>query len=72
MGIEDVEIEVEYQTDTIGKYDLQYDGNDFLLIPKQTACLASENCGVPSVKQKIQLKELQAQTAGCGSGKGCC
>jgi hypothetical protein len=30
IGIGDHEIEVEYQDATIGKYDLDFDGNDFL------------------------------------------
>jgi uncharacterized protein DUF6428 len=72
LGIEDLEIEVEYQTDTIGKYGLYYNGKDFVLVPKQTACLASESCGVPSTKQKVQLNELQTQTACCTPGSGCC
>ena len=72
LGIEDLEIEVEYQTETIGKYSLHYTGNDFILVPKQTACLALESCGVPSTKQKVQLNELQNQTASCTPGGGCC
>lgn len=46
LGMEDLEIEVEYQTETIGKYDLGFDGQNFILLPKETACLAQENCGV--------------------------
>lgn len=42
LEIGDLEIEVEYQTDTIGKYDLGFDGRNFLLLPKNTACLANE------------------------------
>lgn len=72
LGMEDLEIEVEYQSDTIGKYGLYFDGNDFELIPKQTACLASESCGIPPVKQKLQLAGLQTQTACCTPGGGCC
>ena len=43
LGIGDFEIEVEYQDTTIGKYDLGFDGNDFLLLNKQTACLATNS-----------------------------
>lgn len=35
--MEDLEIEVEYQSQTIGKYGLGYNGTDFLLLSKQTA-----------------------------------
>jgi hypothetical protein len=72
LGIDDLEIEVEYQTDTIGKYDLHYNGKDFVLVPKQTACLAAESCVASPAKQKIQLNELQTQTACCAPGGGCC
>jgi len=72
LGIDDLEIEVEYQTDTIGKYGLYFNGKDFVLVPKQTACLASDSCGVPSTKQKVQLNALQTQTACCTPGSGCC
>jgi len=37
LGIEDAEIEVEYQSDTIGKYDLGFNGNTFVLKNKATA-----------------------------------
>ena len=40
LGSEDLEIEVEYQQATIGKFGLAFDGQDFLLTAKQTACLA--------------------------------
>jgi len=44
LGIEDAEIEVEYQNETIGKFDLDFDGKRFLLKNKQTACLARAAC----------------------------
>ncbi len=73
LGIEDLEIEVEYQSDTIGKYGLEYDGKSFQLVPKQTACLAEESCGIPQPKQKLQLTELQPVGASCCTpGGGCC
>lgn len=73
LGIEDLEIEVEYQTGTIGKYELDFNGNDFELIPKQTACLAMDKCGVPPSKQKLTLAELQTVNQSCCTpGSGCC
>ena len=48
LGIEDFEIEVEYQAQTIGKYDLDFNGNDFVLLNKKTACLAQDQCGIPA------------------------
>lgn len=72
LGAEDLEIEVEYQTDTIGRYDLAFDGKDFELLPKRTACLAQESCGVPSEKPRARLSELKVQTVGCAPDSGCC
>jgi len=63
-----LEIEVEYQSKTIGKYDLGFDGKNFLLLSKKTACLAKENCGNP--KEKVQLSELQ--TSCCEPNGNCC
>jgi hypothetical protein len=73
LGIEDVEIEVEYQGDTIGKYALAFDGTNFILQSKTTNCLASDKCGIPLEKQKIKLSELQtSNTSCCTTNSGCC
>lgn len=73
LGIEDAEIEVEYQSDTIGKYALAFDGNNFILQSKTTACLANDKCGIPQEKQKIKLSELaNTQSACCSPNGGCC
>lgn len=72
LGIEDFEIEVEYQSETIGKYDLGFNGTHFLLLNKQTACLASDQCGAPAAKPKMRLSEIQAQTSCCTPGGSCC
>jgi len=71
LGMEDLEIEVEYQAETIGKYDLGYDGENFLLIAKKTACLAMDKCGVPAEKQKIEMINLASESA-CTPDGGCC
>ena len=73
LGIEDAEIEVEYQSDTIGKYALAFDGTNFILQNKTTACLAQDACGIPSEKVKKNLNELSInQNASCTPGGGCC
>lgn len=72
LGIEDAEVEVEYQSDTIGKYALAFDGTNFILQSKTTACLANEQCGIPEAKPKIEFLELQTTgTACCTSGGSC-
>ncbi len=72
LGIEDAEIEVEYQSDTVGKYALAFDGTNFILQSKTTACLASDKCGIPQEKQKIKLSELQTANTSCSPNSGCC
>jgi hypothetical protein len=69
LGQEDLDIEVEYQQATIGKFGLTREGNDFVLTLKQTACLAQDACGIP-VAQSFALPQLQV--ASCTPGGGCC
>ena len=72
LNIGDLEIEVEYQSDTIGKYGLDFNGKNFLLTSKQTDCLALDACGIP-VAQKLKTKMSELQTESCCSPKsGCC
>lgn len=73
LGLENFDIEVEYQGDTIGKFGLDFDGKNFLLANKKTDCLAKENCGVPASKPKLKRSELQPKpTASCDPNSGCC
>jgi hypothetical protein len=71
LGMEDLEIEVEYQAETIGKFDLDFNGKDFVLVSKQTACLASDSCGIPKEKLELNLVELSTPNS-CKPGGGCC
>ena len=72
--MEDLDIEVEYQSDTIGKYGLDFDGKSFVLQAKQTDCLAQDKCGIPQEKPKVKLSDLTSSnaTACCTPGGGCC
>ena len=73
LGIKNKEIEVEYQSNTIGKYDLEFNGKVFVLKSKTTACLAQDACGIPSEKLKKNLAELPVNnTNTCKPGGGCC
>lgn len=72
LGIENAEIEVEYQGETIGKYGLDFNGNHFVLTSKTTACLAADACGVPTEKPKRNLNQLQTESACCAPNSGCC
>jgi len=68
LGMEDLEIEVEYQSESIGKYDLGFDGKNFLLLSKKTDCLAKENCGLPD-KKKVRLSDVGSC---CAPSDTCC
>tara|TARA_B100000902_G_C27144965_1_gene830606 strand:- start:423 stop:890 length:468 start_codon:yes stop_codon:yes gene_type:complete len=71
LGIDNAEVEVEYQAETIGKFGLEFSGNRFKLTTKQTDCLAKDNCGIPVAKPKVRLAEIQSANA-CAQGSGCC
>lgn len=69
FDFDDLEIEVEYQgKETIGKYNLDFDGTNFLLTSKVTACLALDACGIP----KPVIKVAQAVSSCCDPKSGCC
>ena len=70
LNLGDLDIEVEYQGSTIGKYDLGHNGKQFMLLNKQTDCLAKDQCGVPQEKPKFDLSSLTANA--CTPGSGCC
>jgi len=59
LGMEDAEIEVEYQNETVGKFKLDFDGECFILKNKQTACLANEGCGAPVENQNLASAGLK-------------
>jgi len=72
LKLEDLEVEVEYQGQTIEKFGLEFDGGNFLLTNKQTDCLAKEKCGIPQKKSKVHLSELRGNEESCTPGTGCC
>jgi hypothetical protein len=72
LGLEDLEIEVEYQSDTIGKYGLDFNGEAFVLTKTMTDCLAKDKCGIPTQKPKVSLAALSGAVNSCAPGSGCC
>lgn len=68
--LKDEEIEVEYQGDTIGKYGLEWQDGEFVLVSLTTDCLAPDKCGVPVAKEKKSLASLSENK--CVPGSGCC
>ncbi|PQJ75756.1 DUF6428 family protein [Polaribacter gangjinensis] len=71
LAIDNNEIEVEYQGNTIQKFGLDFDGTHFLLTTKQTDCLAKDACGIPAEKPKVRLSEITASSC-CSPKSGCC
>lgn len=67
LGIENHEIEIEYQSDTIGKYGVEFKNGTFNLKSKNTDCLAFDKCGVPTF-EKVQEKVQSC----CSPNSGCC
>ena len=69
---EDLEVEVEYQNSTIGKYALDFNGNSFLLKSKTTNCLAEDQCGIEISKPKVSISDINEVDSNCSPGSGCC
>ncbi|MDB4256725.1 DUF6428 family protein [Flavobacteriaceae bacterium] len=69
LGNSNVEVEVEYQQSTIGRYKLAFDGAVFQLINTQTACLAPNQCGIPQEKPRVRVT---ASGLSCNPNSGCC
>ncbi|MCM0042393.1 MAG: DUF6428 family protein [Algoriphagus sp.] len=71
LELPDLEVEVEYQGDTIGRYGLDFTESNFHLTALQTDCLAKDTCGIPVEKPKIRLSSI-AQGPVCTPNSGCC
>lgn len=75
LGIENEEIEVEYQGETIGKYGLEFEKDGFKLTSTLTDCLAKDKCGIPAPKIKISMASMthnSEENPTCTPGGGCC
>lgn len=75
LGIKDLEVEVEYQGETIGKYGLSTNEKGFVLTNQFTDCLAKDQCGVPNEKPRVKMSQVAAGTApasSCAPGGSCC
>ena len=71
LGLTNSNVEVEYQTATIGTYGLEFDGKDFVLTSMQTDCLAKDNCGITEKKETVMVSQ-PGQTSSCDTASGCC
>lgn len=71
LGIGDLEIEVEYQGQTIEKFRLDFNATNFLLTNKQTDCLAKDKCGIP-VEEPAGANAETTSSNCCSPESGCC
>lgn len=69
---EDAEVEIEYQQQTIGLFEMEFDGRYFNLHHTHTACLAPDQCKPDHQKSKVKLSELGQKSACCPPQSGCC
>jgi hypothetical protein len=75
LGIQDSEIEVEYQAETIGKFGVDFQNNQFQLVSKNTTCLAQDNCGTSVIADKAKKKIhsfIQVASSCCAPNSGYC
>ena len=69
LGFSNLEVEVEYQSDTIGRYGLDFVQGRFLLTTKQTDCLAKDKCGIP---EPVNNPVTTSSASCCSPSSGCC
>ncbi len=67
LKLPDLEIEVEYQGETIEKFGLDHDGRNFLLTSKNTDCLAKDKCNIP-----LETIAVSSPNTACKPNSGCC
>jgi len=73
IGTDDLEVEIEYQTETLGLYRLEFDRGRFVLNAKATNCLASDQCGTSSKKSFVEPEgKIRQAEACCTPGGACC
>lgn len=68
---EDLDVEIEFQQETVGKFGLEFIDNQFVLTNTKTDCLAKTSCGVVD-KVKTKLSELTPNASCCGAESNCC
>lgn len=71
LGFDNLEVEVEYQSDTIGSYGLDFSNGRFILTTKQTDCLAKDKCGIQEDKPAM-ANLVESSESCCSPESGCC
>lgn len=65
FSYKDLEVEIEYQMDTIGRFGVDFNEGEFVLISKTTDCLAKDKCGITTEVE-------EESTSSCSPNSGCC
>ena len=74
LELGDLDIEVEYQGETISKFGLEFENDNFQLVSMHTDCLARDKCGVPEI-ESTEAPQFDLMATGgnaCTPGGGCC
>lgn len=64
-----IDVEVEYQQSTIGRFKLAFDGSVYQLINTHTTCLAQDKCGISQEKPRVRLTP---KGLSCNPESNCC
>ena len=67
--LSNIDVEVEYQQSTIGRFKLAFDGSVYQLINTHTTCLAQDKCGISQEKPRVRLT---ASGLSCDPESDCC
>ena len=67
--LSNIDVEVEYQQSTIGRFKLAFDGSVYQLINTHTTCLAQDKCGISQEKPRVRLT---ASGLSCNPESNCC
>mgnify|MGYP001237489993 FL=1 len=67
--LSNIDVEVEYQQSTIGRFKLAFDGSVYQLINTNTTCLALDKCGISQEKARVRFT---ASGLSCNPESNCC
>ena len=71
LKLKNATIEVEYQTQTVGKYGLMFNGQNLVLTNTYTDCLARNKCSVRPEKPKVRVGQ-SGVISSCDANSNCC
>ena len=67
--LSNIDVEVEYQQSSIGRFKLAFDGSVYQLINTHTTCLAQDKCGISQEKPRVRLTP---KGLSCNPESNCC